>query len=535
MPTFSNSPKKRFRILLWLAVFFISCSSPDNKPLRPNILFAIADDATFQHFGAYGTDWVKTPAFDRVAEEGVLFNNAYTPNAKCAPSRSILITGRYSWQLEEAANHVPYFPEKFKTYPEVLQENGYHVGYTGKGWAPGDPGTVNGKPRKLLGPAYNQQTTDPPGRHISNKDYATNFKNFLDDKKSDQPFSFWYGGHEPHRAYQYNIGIEEGGKQKEQIDRVPAFWPDNDTVRTDILDYAFEIEYFDRHLQRMLQMLEQRGELENTLVIVTSDNGMPFPRVKGQPYEYSNHLPLAIMWADQIQYPGRTVDDFVSFIDIAPTILEVAGIDQKESGMEPITGKSLTDILFSEKSGTVNPERDHVLIGKERHDIGRPHDRGYPVRGIVTENYLYLHNFEPGRWPAGNPETGYLNTDGSPTKTWILNHQDDPENSKYWQWSFGKRPAEELYNLNDDPACIANLLSPPENEAYRALKDKLKARLFEKLEEQGDPRMFGNGEVFDEYKYAEETRRGFYEKYMNGELDKSDAGWVNPSDFEEKH
>lgn len=522
-----------WKTALVLGLAFTASCGP-RVPERPNILIAVADDATYSHYGAYGADWVQTPAFDRVAREGVLFLNAYTPNAKCSPSRSSILTGRNSWQLEEAANHVPHFPNKFKTYPEVLQEHGYHAGYTGKGWAPGDPGTVDGEARRLVGRNYSDLKTDPPADHISETDYAANFSRFLADRKAGQPFVFWYGGFEPHRPYRFRAGIERGGKTLDRIDSVPPFWPDNDTVRTDLLDYAFEIEYFDRHLQKMLEILEQRGELENTLVMVISDNGMPFPRVKGQSYEYSNHLPMAVMWPGRLPEPGRKVEDFVSFIDIAPTFLEVAGIEAGAGGMQPITGRSLTDILFSGREGLVNPERDHVLIGKERHDVGRPNDRGYPVRGIVTGNYLYLANFEPGRWPAGNPETGYLNTDGSPTKTWILDHREQPGDRKYWQWSFGRRPAEELYNRNDDPACVNNLLESQETGAYRELRQQLRNRLFTELEEQGDPRMFGNGAVFDSYEYAGERHRNFYERFMNGELDAHDAGWVNPSDFDRR-
>ena len=181
-----------------------------------------------------------------------------------------------------------------------------------------------------------------------------------------------------------------------------------------MLDYAYEIEYFDRHLQLMLKALEERGELDNTLIIVTADNGMPFPRVKSQEYEYSNHLPLAIMWKNGIVNPGRMVDDFVSFIDFAPTFLELAGVNENESGMQPITGRSLTEIFSSEKSGTIVQERDHVLIGKERHDVGRPQDQGYPIRGIVKGDYLYVHNFEPTRWPAGDPGAGRRRSRGRP-------------------------------------------------------------------------------------------------------------------------
>ena len=276
-------------------------------------------------------------------------------------------------------------------------------------------------------------------------------------------------------------------------------------------------------------MLEERGELENTIVVVTADNGMPFPRIKGQEYEYSNHLPLAIMWKEGIENPGRVIDDFVSFIDFAPTFLEVADVDGSAYGMEPTQGQSLTDIFYSNESGVVNPERDHVLIGKERHDVGRPQDSGYPVRGIVKGDYLYLHNFETDRWPAGNPETGYLNTDGSPTKTVVLNARRDPETIDYWQWSFGKRPAEEFYRLTIDPANMNNLADDPE---YDGLRRRYREQLFSELRDQGDPRVLGHGDVFDEYTYVDENHRNFYERFMNGEFDETDAGWVNPSDFE---
>ncbi len=494
---------------------------------RPNILFCIADDASYPHMGAYGCSWVNTPAFDRVANEGVLFTRAYTPNAKCSPSRACILTGRNSWQLEEAANHIPYFPAKFRTYPEILTNYGYHVGYTGKGWAPGEPGKIDGRPRNLTGTPYHNYEMKPPAKYISQKDYAANFHDFLNHKEDGQPFCFWYGGHEPHRRYEFKAGINKGGKKTTDVDRVFSFWPDNETVRTDMLDYAYEVEYFDQHLQQMLDLLEERGELDNTLVVVTADNGMPFPRIKGQEYEYSNHLPLAVMWKDGIQKTGRTVDDYVSFIDFAPTFLELAGVDEKASGMAPVEGKSLTDILYSAKSGRVNPDRDHVLIGKERHDVGRPHDWGYPIRGIVKDDFLYIQNFESSRWPSGNPETGYLNCDGSPTKTVCLQSRKNEKTHQYWKWAFGKRPEEELYRIDQDPDCVTNLAANPE---YQHLKSRMKNQLFQELKRQGDPRMFGKGDVFDRYIYADDTTRGFYERFQKGESLK--AGWVNPTDFE---
>ena len=509
---------------VWLGVLVLGCQDTKHNSSPPNILFAIADDASFPHMSAYGTRWVHTPAFDRVAREGLLFMNAYIPNAKCAPSRACILTGRNSWQLEEACNHLPYFPEKFKTFAETLPEVGYHVGYTAKGWAPGIA-TKDGAPRDLIGTKYNEFQTSPPAKFMSSNDYSKNFEAFLKDRKPDQPFFFWYGSTEPHRAYEFAAGINYGKKALSDIDEVPPFWPDTDSVRIDMLDYAFEIEYFDSHLEKMLALLEEHNLMENTLVVVTADNGMPFPKVKGQMYEMNSHLPLAIRWPRGINNPGRIIQDFVSFIDFAPTFLDLAGIDKTDSGMQPITGESLLDLFYAEKEGQITDHRNFTLIGKERHDVGRPLDQGYPVRGIIKNDYLYCENFKPDRWPAGNPETGYLNTDGSPTKTFILDHQNDEGMEKYWQWSFGLRPAVQLFNIKEDPYCNHNLADDPTTETIR---ERLKKELYEKLTRQDDPRILGNGDIFD--KYPVTNNLGFYERYMNGE--KLKTGWVNDTDFE---
>ena len=511
-----------FTISVFLIALASPCDAADSQ--RPNILFAIADDWGL-HAGAYGTQWVKTPAFDRVVREGLLFKNAYTPMAKCAPSRAIILTGRHLWQNEEAGNHLAYFPAKLKTWPEALMEHGWHVGLTGKGWGPGIANDAAGKPRRMTGRPFNKRKAPPPTKAISNNDYAANFIDFLDAAPKSAPWCFWYGATEPHRGYEFRSGVDKGGKQLSDIDRVPAYWPDHETVRHDMLDYAFEIEHVDRHLGRMLAELEQRGLLDNTLVIVTSDHGMPFPRVKGYAYHDSNHIPLAIRWPRGVAARGRTIEDFVDFTDLAATILDIAGIMQTDSGMLPITGKTWRPIFESDKAGQVMPERDHVLVGKERTDVGRPHDWGYPIRGIVTREFLYLRNYEPARWPAGNPETGYLDTDGSPTKSLILERGRRNRADRFWQLNFGMRPAEELYDLSANTDCVQNLAGDPSQaDRIKALREHMEAE----LKAQNDPRMFGQGHVFDEYKPT--SGAGFYERYLQGE--KPQAGWVNRGDFE---
>jgi hypothetical protein len=256
---------------------------------------------------------------------------------------------------------------------------------------------------------------------------------------------------------------------------------------------------------------------------------MPFPRCKGQAYDHSNHVPLAIMWKAGARKPGRAVDDYVSFIDIAPTIVEVAGLSWEKVGMKPTPGRSLVGLLTSEKGGQVDPRRDHVLIGKERHDIGRPDDVGYPIRGIVKDHMLYLINYETDRWPAGNPETGYLNCDGGATKTVVLNMRREGTDSRFWKLCFGKRGREELYDLAKDPDCMNNLAGQQER---RALVQSLRQQLEDELKAQEDPRMFGMGDYFDKVPYASEANRDFYNRFRRGE--KVQAGWVNPSDFEKQ-
>lgn len=520
---------------IMLAVIF-GCNNHESKVV-PNILICIADDAG--HMGK-GYPWLETPAFDRVAAAGIRFSNAYTPNAKCAPSRACLLTARNSWQLKEAANHFNNFPAEFKTYPEALKDFGYFTGYTGKGWGPGNPGEVEGKEnntsdsfktpwttllhaRELCGKQWKNKVLDPPTTGITKIDYSGNFIDFFKNKPDDQPFYFWYGGYEPHRTYEYGSSLK-AGKKLTDIKEVPAFFPDTDAVRTDILDYAMEIEYFDSHVTKILNFLERNGELDNTIVIVTSDHGMPFPRAKSEEYDYSNHVPLAMMWGKNIKDPGRVVDEYVSFIDVAPTFFEAAGLTWEESGMQDSPGESLLPFIDGENEDF----RDYVLIGKERHDVGRPNDYGYPIRGIVKDGWMYLRNYKPDLWPAANPECGYSTVDGSPTKTEILKSRHNPETKFYWDWSFGKRPAEELFLLADDPYCINNLALA---EKHHSAKNGLINIMEEELKRQSDPRMFGEGDIFHTYEYVWEEYRNLYDK-MVIKKDGTVPMWINASDIE---
>ncbi len=478
------------RPLRWLGLLLLGLSTATvvraADASRPNILFIIFDDWGWQHAGAYGCTWVKTPNFDRVAREGVLFKNAFTSNPKCSPCRASILTGRNTWQLREAVSHYGLFPDGFETYPDLLEKSGYVVGLTGKGWAPGDFKTLAKRTRNPAGPGFDAMKNEPPTTGIARNDYGKNFDAFLQQRPKHQPFCFWMGFQEPHRPYELNSGVRLGKKLPDVT--VPSYLPDAAVVRGDLADYAIEVEWADAFIGRALASLEASGELENTLVIVTSDHGMPFPYVKGQIHEDGFRLPLAMRWGRGIK-PGRVVEDFINVRDFAPTYLELAGVAPHPQ----ITGRSLAAILRSSQSGWIE-NRAEMLIGKERHDLGRPHDLGYPVRALQTKDFLYVHNFHPDRWPVGNPETDFGNCDPGPTKEFLKTIGGD-----YYELSFGKRGPDELYDLRTDPEGVNNLAH---DLAYAGTLETMRARMMKLLTEDQDPRALGQAAIFDTYRYT---------------------------------
>lgn len=490
---------------------------------RPNILFCISDDQSWEHASAYGYKAVHTPNFDRVAAEGVLFNNAFSPSPGCSPTRASMLTGRHIWQIENAGTHASSFPQQYVSYPDLLEQAGYVIGYTGKPWGPGN-WEASGRTRNPAGPEYNELRNKPPFKGIRDTDYAANFVEFMGQRPAGQPFCFWYGGSEPHRGFEEGSGLKSGKKLEDVV--VPAFLPDTPEIRSDILDYLVEIEWFDTHLGRMLDHLDQIGELDNTLVIVTSDNGMAFPRAKANLYEYGFHMPLAIRWGNQVK-GGRVVDDLVGFVDLTATILEAAGVGHP--GVYPLSGRSIMNILKSSREGIVDRAREFVLAGRERHSSSRFHSLAYPMRAIRTHDYLYIRNFKPERWPAGAPQKydpapkrprftgveavsyepakpledaelgpphdGYHDIDACPSLTFLVDNRDDPAIRPFFELAVAKRPAEELYDIRTDPGCIHNLAADPQ---YRDVRENLWKRLSAELEKTGDPRISGS-DIFETY------------------------------------
>lgn len=473
-------------LLAALGLFHSFCASAqaaegaaNGRP--PNILLAIADDWGFPDAGAYGNGVVKTPTFDRLAREGVLFTHAFVSSPSCTPSRGALLTGQHFWRLGHGANLWSTLPANLPTYTDLLEAEGYYVGFTRKGWGPGKLG---------------ERKRNPAGEKFND------FAEFLRRRPEGKPFCFWFGSLDPHRPYDLGSG-EQSGIDLAKID-LPAALPDVQQIRGDVADYYFEVQRFDREVGDLLRQLEALGELDNTIVVMTGDHGMPFPRGKGNLYDLGTHVPLAVRWPASGGMPGRTIDDFVSLTDLAPTFLAAAGLDAPPV----MTGRSLLPLLKSDPPGTVDNARDHVVFGRERHTPAQeaPNSGGYPMRGLRTRDWLYIRNFQPDRWPAGTPDyhRAFLtdawlgDCDNGPSKEYLWLARGMPDVAPYYARAFGKRPAEELYDLPHDADQLENVAADPRHAEVLA---ELAARLMEELKAAEDPRASGGGEEFDQYPY----------------------------------
>jgi N-sulfoglucosamine sulfohydrolase len=520
-----------------LALALLVAAAPESlsaadTPARPHIVFCFADD-----WGRYAQAYaahdarpsinavLQTPNLDRIAAQGVLFRNAFVTAPSCTPCRSSLLSGQYFWRTGRGAVlHGAQWDPAIPSFPLLLRDAGYHIGKSHKVWSPGTPADA-----PFGGQRY---AFEAAGRDFNNfsenasrlvreglavdaaksrllSQVRDNFAAFLARRPPGQPFCYWFGPTLTHREYEKGSGRALWGIDPDRLKgRLPSFLPDVPEVRDDVADYLGEIQAWDAGIGEILRLLEETGELDRTLLVVSGDHGMPgVPRGKCNLYDFGTAV--ALLARGPGIRPGRVVDDFVNLMDLAPTFLAAAGLRPPAV----MTGRSLLGVLHAEQSGQVDPDRSWVVTGRERHVAhAREGYLPYPHRALRTADFLYIRNFAPDRWPMGRPGfepdgpvpaatllehntyAAFADMDASPTKAWLIGQR----NAADWQWhydlAFGKRPAEELYDLRADPDQTRNLASDP---AYAERKTELARRLLGILKDTGDPRVTGDGGTYE--------------------------------------
>ncbi len=463
-------------------LFLNSCSEPKQKTEQlPNFLLLLSDNHYYSHLGCYGDPVVKTPAIDRLALEGLRFTNAFCASPSCTPARGAILTGQDIWRLGNGGNLWGSLADTIPTYTDLLEDAGYLVGHDRKGWGPGDY-TAGGRKRNPAGYTFK------------------NFGEFLDKRENGQSWSFWLSSRNPHRPFEHGAGLASGIDPNKV--EVPPYLPDTKEVRLDISDYYYQIQQFDHEVAEAIDLLKQRGELENTVIIICGDNGWMMPRGLANLYDYGTRVPLIINWPKKIKQ-NRVVDDFVSLNDLAPTILEIAEIDIPKQ----MTAKSLITIMESDTSGRIEADRNFIVTARERHALVRKGGLGYPGRSIRTDDYLYIHNITPDRWPAGDPPLYgdidlHMLQDKSPTKEYMMANKDLPEVKKLYEQAFLKRPEHELFDLKNDPYQMVNLAY---DSNYTPVMNNLIVKLNDYLIQTKDPRVTGKLENWDELPYYQEN------------------------------
>ena len=530
---------------------------------RPNIVFLFADDwgryaSAYRHHESENTvnQLIDTPNFDRIAAEGAIFTNAHVPAPSCTPCRSSILSGTYFWETGLGAIlDGAYWDESIPTYPMILEENGYQIGYTYKVWSPGKAENAPyGGQRTRYEPCGNrwrefsqEVSKQVPelgvdgAKELLFDETRGNFVAFLENVPEDKPFCYWWGPVNTHRSWERGSGKSLWGLEPENLKgMMPEFLPDVPEIREDFNDYLGEVQAVDAGIGIILEELERVGELENTLLIVGGDHGIPgFPRAKCNLYDIGTQVSLAARWPGKIE-PGKVVDQLVNLMSLAPTFLEAAGEQPPDNMVD-----SILSLLTSESEVRYDADQEYVVFGRERHvAYARSGGLPYPSRAIRTKDFLYIRNFAPDRWPIGDPNgmedpglvdgeeiAGILRSasdravrspfpdiDDGPTKHWMLVNRGVDEVRAKFDLAFGKRPSEELYDLRVDPYYMRNISEDP---CYSETKNTLSTKLLEILENHNDPRLTEVDCRFEQSPYAGPVPAEWYEIPHNDVINKT--------------
>jgi len=387
---------------------------------RPNFIILIADDLAWNDVGCFGHPTIRTPNLDRMAAEGMRFTSAFLTTASCSPTRCSVITGRYPHSTGAGELHQPLPPGQV-AFPGLLKSAGYYTAAAGK-WHMGDDAKRHFDRIYGGGPSGGEQ-----------------WLTALRERATDRPFFMWLAAFDPHRAYRPNT-IPTPHKPEDMV--VPPFLPDVPEVRQDLALYCDEAARLDTFVGRVLEEVDRQGIAETTFILFFSDNGRPFPRCKTRLYDSGIKTPLLIRWPGRVQ-PATTCDSLVSVVDIAPTIMELAGLPASPT----LQGVSFTPLLRDPSART----RSHIFGEHNWHDY-QAHERA-----VRSDRFLYIRNAFPHL--PGTPPADAVRS--ATFQTMLRLRREGRLNADQQDCFILPRPAEELYDVRKDPFSLRNLADDP--------------------------------------------------------------------------
>jgi len=408
---------------------------------RPNLVLIIADDMGWDDSQPYGHPHLRTPSLQRLAEEGMRFDNAFVTASSCSPSRASILTGKYPHQTDAEQLHWP-LPAGQVTFVEKLKAAGYWTAAAGK-WHLGEavkdrfdvvkPADVSGFQLQAgnKGDAADKKAIPDGAARSGCADWIATLR----ERPRDRPFLLWLASLDPHRGYETNI-IPRPHAPGDVV--LPPYIPDTPTVRRDFDQYYDEISRLDGYVGQVLDELDRQNVATNTLVLFISDNGRPFPRDKTTLYDSGIKTPWIVRWPAHVK-PGQTCASLVSTVDIAPTFLDAAGLPKPSI----MPGRSIRMLLVDPTTKI----RGYVHAEKHWHDY-----EAYG-RAIRSQRFKYIRNFYPDL-----PKTPPADVVRSPTYREMRRLHNVGELSVAQRLCFRLPiPPEELYDLEADPFEMKNL------------------------------------------------------------------------------
>ena len=447
---------------LSLAINTPAADSPSEalESTRPNVILFIADDVSWNDYGCYGNSQARTPNIDRLAEHGIRFTEAYLTASSCSPSRASIITGRYPHNNGKAAElHEP-IAWNLPWFPALLRQAGYYTALVGKNHmrSAKAPSGEKNQP-KAFDFIHGGNAKGNSGGH------ATWVKT-VNERPKNKPFFFWFAAHDAHRGWdadkQWNADLYG---LKHQDVAIPPFLSNDLPTQQDLASYYNEVTRFDYFIGQVVATLKTQDELDNTLILVMADNGRPFPRAKTRLHDSGMKTALVAHWPSGIKSSSSACSSLVSAIDIAPTILQLAGVQVAKE----MQGVSI-EPLFKDPNAVV---RHHAFSEHNWHDY-EAHGRS-----VRSEGFLYIRNYRPYlAWQ------GPADSVRSPSHVQLQALRDSSSLSQAQADIFLEpRPIAELYHVDTDPHQLHNLA---DDSTYDITRRRMEHLLDQWMKETGD-------------------------------------------------